>query len=78
MPDLIVEIILPSSVVRDRKVKFQLYEKFGVKEYWIIDPINKIIEQYILKDRKYNLEEIYAQLDKYEIDRLSELDKNNF
>lgn len=77
VPDLIVEIISPSSVIRDRKVKFQLYEKFGVKEYWIIDPINKVIEQYVLNDGKYKLEEIYAQLDECELDRLSESDKNN-
>ncbi len=37
-PDLIVEIVSPDSVKRDRGEKFREYEKAGVREYWIIDP----------------------------------------
>ena len=42
-PDLVVEILSPSSSNRDWREKFDLYAKHGVKEYWIIDPINRII-----------------------------------
>ncbi len=42
-PDLLVEILLPSSAKRDWRDKFDLYAKRGVKEYWIIDPINPAI-----------------------------------
>jgi Uma2 family endonuclease len=45
-PDLAVEIISPSNSFRDRNQKKRLYEKFGVKEYWIIDPANRTIEIY--------------------------------
>jgi Uma2 family endonuclease len=45
-PDLAVEIISPSNSFKDRNQKKNLYEKFGVKEYWIIDPANKTIEIY--------------------------------
>ena len=36
--DLVVEVISPESVERDRRVKFQEYQKGGVREYWLIDP----------------------------------------
>ena len=45
-PDLAVEIISPSNAFKDRNQKRRLYQKFGVKEYWIIDPGNKTIEIY--------------------------------
>ena len=45
-PDLAVEIISPSNSFKDRNQKKRLYEKFGVKEYWIIDPANRTIEIY--------------------------------
>ena len=43
-PDLLVEIVSPSTDYRDRVIKRKLYAKFGVKEYWIVDPDAKTIE----------------------------------
>ncbi len=54
-PDMIVEIISPSSVKRDRYDKFIVYETFKIKEYWLIDPANKTIEIFILENDKYRL-----------------------
>lgn len=54
-PDLIVEIISKSSVKIDKHEKFKLYEKFKVKEYWLIDPANKTIEIFYLAGEKYEL-----------------------
>lgn len=45
-PDLVVEIISPSSVKRDRFQKRGIYERFAVPEYWIADPQNQEIEVY--------------------------------
>ena len=45
-PDLAVEIISPSNSFKDRNQKKRLYEKFGVKEYWIIDPADRTLEIY--------------------------------
>lgn len=45
-PDLAVEIISPSNAFKDRNHKRRLYQKFGVKEYWIIDPGNRTLEIY--------------------------------
>lgn len=54
-PDLLIEIILPSSVRRDRYDKKEIYARFGVKEYWIGDPANKSLEILTLKDGQFSL-----------------------
>ena len=48
-PDLIIEILSPSTSKKDLNEKFQLYEKHGVKEYWIVDPGNKFIQVFHLQ-----------------------------
>lgn len=48
-PDLIVEILSPSSLRNDRLVKLRLYQQAGVREYWIADPENKTV-QVLLSD----------------------------
>jgi Uma2 family endonuclease len=55
VPDLLVEVVSPSSVRRDRYDKKQLYAHFGVKEYWIGDPANKALEILTLKSANYEL-----------------------
>jgi len=47
-PDLIIEILSPSTSKKDLNEKFRLYEKQGVKEYWIVDPGNKYINVFHL------------------------------
>ena len=55
-PDLIVEILSKSSGKRDLKDKFLLYEKSGVKEYWIADPTHRNIQIFVLGPKgKYRL-----------------------
>jgi Uma2 family endonuclease len=54
-PDLLVELVSPSSVRRDRYDKKELYARFGVKEYWIGDPANKALEILTLKEDRYEL-----------------------
>jgi Uma2 family endonuclease len=43
-PDLIVEVLSPGTARFDRKQKFNIYEKYGVREYWLIDPTDQFIE----------------------------------
>ena len=54
-PDLLIELVSPSSVKRDRYDKKDLYARFGVKEYWIGDPANKSLEILTLKEGRYEL-----------------------
>lgn len=55
IPDLAVEV-LSNNVKHDREIKFGDYQEHGVKEYWIIDPDDQTLEQYILKDGSYQLQ----------------------
>lgn len=52
-PSLIFEIISPSSVLKDRVIKYKIYETQGVKYYVIIDPESKIADVFELKENKY-------------------------
>ena len=54
-PDLIIEILSPSNKENDRIFKKHMYEKFGVKEYWVVDPENEKLEIWELKNNKYQL-----------------------
>jgi len=53
-PDFIVEIISPNGHKRDYVEKFSKYEKYGVEEYWIINPKALTINIYLLKNGKYD------------------------
>jgi Uma2 family endonuclease len=53
VPDLLVEVISPGNSKHDLVLKKDLYQKFGVKEYWIIDPETKETTGYSLKDGIY-------------------------
>lgn len=46
VPDLVVEILSPSTAYYDLRKKFSAYETFGVKEYWIVDPKEQTFESY--------------------------------
>ena len=54
-PDLIIEILSPFNAYYDLIQKKDLYEKYGVKEYIIVDPIAKNVALYVLKDGVYYL-----------------------
>ena len=55
VPDLVVEVVSKGSVVRDYVEKKNDYENFGVKEYWLIDPLNETIIVHSLEDKKYKI-----------------------
>ena len=60
IPDLIVEVLSPSTEKRDRGVKFQDYALHGVAEYWIIDPVVETVELYRLSGDEYPPVEVQA------------------
>lgn len=49
-PDLVIEILSKSTTGRDCRIKFEDYAAHGVREYWIIDPVRKSVEQYQLDE----------------------------
>lgn len=54
-PDLVVEIISKGSVVNDRVTKKDLYERFAIQEYWIVDVRSKTVEVYLMDNDRYRL-----------------------
>jgi len=52
-PDLIIEILSPSTAIKDRREKRGLYERFGVSEYIIIDPLGESAERFTLVEGRY-------------------------
>lgn len=62
-PDLVIEIVSPGAENerRDRLVKRQLYGKYGVKEYWIVDFHNRTIEVYALQGQMLQLQSILTE-----------------
>lgn len=49
-PDWIIEILSPYTSKKDIAVKLELYERHGVKEYWLVDPGNRYIHVYLLDE----------------------------
>ena len=60
-PDLIIEILSPSTAGRDRTFKRTLYERHGVKEYWMVDPSARNITILLLGESGYELAGIYGE-----------------
>lgn len=54
-PDLVVEILSPGTAYYDLRKKFRVYEKTGVREYWIVDPGEQSVEVYTLQEGKFVL-----------------------
>ncbi len=52
-PDLVVEIVSPGSVDKDRVLKKGVYERFAVKEYWLVDPGHQKVEVYRMENNRY-------------------------
>ncbi|OHD29227.1 MAG: hypothetical protein A2086_16680 [Spirochaetes bacterium GWD1_27_9] len=72
-PDLIIEIISESTAHKDLKIKFNLYEKAGVKEYWVVFPDEKVIQIFKLVNGEYGKPEVYGTDDKIEVKYLDDL-----
>ena len=74
-PDLIIEILSPSTAAKDLREKFSLYEKSGVKEYWIVDPANETLTVYSLDvNGKYPRGKIFAGEDKVKVGIFKDLE----
>ncbi|MBA3869093.1 MAG: Uma2 family endonuclease [Anaerolineae bacterium] len=52
-PELVIEIFSPSTELKDRKDKFNLYQRFAIPEYWMVDPELEFIEVYVHENGAY-------------------------
>ena len=57
-PDLVVEVLSPSTALKDKREKKALYEKHGIREYIIIDPTELYVERFVLKSGSYGAPDI--------------------
>lgn len=73
-PDLIIEILSPGTARKDMKEKYLLYEKSGVKEYWLVDPTAKTVVVFTqVAERRYGRPEVYSEEDTVEVVNLKGL-----
>jgi Uma2 family endonuclease len=59
-PCLVVEVLSPSTAKKDKTYKKELYECFGIKNYLIVDPLNRYVDKYILKGEELIYEKCYG------------------
>ncbi len=75
-PDLVVEALSPSTQKKDLSEKYDLYEKFGVREYWIVHPQDETLMVFKLKESKFVLDKMYSYEDKVKIGIFEDLEIN--
>jgi Uma2 family endonuclease len=75
-PDIVIEILSPNTSKRDLKDKFLVYERAGVKEYWIVSSHEKFVMIYVLKDGLYGKPINYTREDKFTVGLFPELEIN--
>ncbi|MCL2189582.1 MAG: Uma2 family endonuclease [Defluviitaleaceae bacterium] len=52
-PDMAIEILSSSTRSMDKLRKYNIYREFGVREYWVVDPFDRLVEVYVLENEKY-------------------------
>jgi Uma2 family endonuclease len=62
-PDLVVEVLSPSTRRHDRLVKLDLYQEAGVREYWIVDPDSQSVQVFLWDGNFLRLHEDYGRQD---------------
>ena len=62
-PDLVVEVLSPSTESRDRTAKAKRYATFGVREMWLVDPAAKTIEVLVNTEEGFRREALYTESD---------------
>lgn len=71
-PDLVVEILSPSTQRHDKLTKFNLYQRAGVREYWIVDPESKSVQVFVLENDHYIAKDFGEDGDKLKVNVLDD------
>lgn len=75
-PDLVVEVLSPSTAKKDRLHKKAVYGTCGVREYWLVDPENRTIEQYLPQDGRLELNTVYVSYSEDALGRMTEEERS--
>ena len=75
VPALVVEILSRSTMKNDLGIKKNIYERNGVKEYWIVDQWSKRVDVYHLVDGRYELDDVYRLFSDRELAAMNEADR---
>lgn len=74
-PDLVVEVLSPSTAKRDRGYKKNAYESAGVPEYWLVNPADRSVEVYRLAEGRYVLDNVYSIFPDWMLETMTEEEK---
>ncbi len=77
-PDLAIEIVSTATARRDLTIKKDVYERFGVREYWVVSSRDENIMVFRLKDGRYVLDDIYANASSFELESMTEQERQGF
>jgi len=75
-PDLVVEVLSPSTSLKDKREKKALYERFGVREYLLVYPDDALVERYSLAEGKYAVADILNWDERLRLTAFPELEIN--
>lgn len=71
-PDLVVEVLSPSTAKRDRGYKKDVCAQCGVREYWLANPADKSVEVYLLRDGDLAFDEVYSIFPDFMLEKMTE------
>lgn len=75
VPDLVVEVLSPSTMRNDKIYKKEVYACCGVREYWLVSPGDKFVEVYCSDGGKFTLHDVYALYADWELAQMSEKER---
>ena len=75
-PDVVIEILSPSTQRHDRLVKLGLYQRAGVREYWIVDPVSKSVQIFVLENGHYAAKDFGSAEEKVRVNVLEDCEIN--
>jgi Uma2 family endonuclease len=64
-PELVLEVHSPSTTKRDKQTKFTIFEKHGVTEYWMADPVGAVLEVWQRKDQSFQRLGVFGEGDTF-------------
>ena len=71
-PDLVVEVLSPGAARHDRGPKKDAYEKHGVREYWIVSPEERTVEQYVSENGRFVLRGVHTLYPQFMLDDMTD------